>query len=254
MTRLTGRFIKIEPGLVNEGRALGGPAVLTYMALAAHAYGNKRDCRPSLTRLADLTGHDRRTITRALTTLEAAGWIERRKGGGRGTSTIYTLTRRAAETGAHSPLFQDENRGNGAQKQGQRCTKTGASPPPEEDNEEYREEERRARVANADARANIARHPAPSSSSSLPDPDDPADVEAVLLSWEWTDDRLRRVLNDSGFRMQEVVREMAKRRSIWELNNIRVVVRDDGAFLELLKAVERARASLSKRCAAKVAV
>ena len=233
MTRPTGRFIKIEPGLLDEGRALGGPAVLTYMALAAHAYGNKRDCRPSLARLADLTGHDRRTITRALTTLEAAGWIERRKGGGRGTSTTYTLTRRAAE----------------------RCTKTGASPPPEEDNEEDKEEEeRRARVANADARANIARQPAPSSFSFLPDPDDPADVKAVLLSWEWTDDRLRRVLYDSGFRMQDVVREMAKGRSIWELNNIRVVVRDDGAFLELLKAVERARASLSKRGAAKVAV
>ena len=103
MTRLTGRFIKIEPGLVNEGRALGGPAVLTYMALASFAYGNKRDCRPSLATLADLTGHDRRTITRALATLEAAGWIERRKGGGRGTSTTYTLTRRAVETEA-SPL------------------------------------------------------------------------------------------------------------------------------------------------------
>lgn len=104
-------FIRVEPALLREGRVLGGAAVLTYMALASHAYGRKNVCHPSLATLADLTGYDVRTIVRAVATLESAGWIERRKGGGRGASTVYTLLRRDPETGAQMSQFPGRNRG-----------------------------------------------------------------------------------------------------------------------------------------------
>ena len=66
-----------------------------------------------------MTGHDRRTITRALATLERAGWIKRGKGGGRGTTTVYTLTQRGLETGASPPQFPNENRGEPAPRRRQ---------------------------------------------------------------------------------------------------------------------------------------
>ena len=107
-------------------------------------------------------------------------------------------------------------------------------------------------MANADARANIARQPAPSSSSSLPDPDDPADVKAMLCSWpEWDEDRIRGALRGTMYRLFEVVRQIAKGQTIWAIHGNRANPGSPAKeFLELLKAVERARESLRRRIAA----
>ena len=56
------------------------------LALAEHADEEGR-CWPSLSRLAELTDVDRRTVTRGLAELEARGLVERERG--RGTRTFY---------------------------------------------------------------------------------------------------------------------------------------------------------------------
>jgi len=58
------------------------------LALAEHADEDGR-CSPSLTRLAELTEADRRTVTRGLAELEARGLVERERRRGQGTT--YTL-------------------------------------------------------------------------------------------------------------------------------------------------------------------
>jgi len=80
------------------------------LALAEHADGDGR-CSPSLTRLAELTGADRRTVTRGLAELEARGLVERERRRGQGTA--YTLAIGARSTNlipAESPDPRDRGR------------------------------------------------------------------------------------------------------------------------------------------------
>ena len=83
--------------------------------------------------------------------------------------------------------------------------------------------------------------------STVPPENDPEAVRAVVLSKGWDEERLQRVLKDSGYRLYEVVRELARGRPVYELNANRVVSRDSGAFQHLLNAVARARVSLKRR-------
>lgn len=213
---------------------IGNMAFTVYVALSNHAWGTKTECNPSLIRMAEMLGVDKTTICRNLKVLEAAGFIVRaRVAGGRCKRTTYHL-RLPGNSGTSATVSGTETVAQAQGNSGASAPETVAPAPHEEYKEEYKEE--------ADARATP-----PPASTKAPDPDDPADVEEVLLSWEWDGDRLRTVLRESGFRLDGVLGQLRKGRPIWELNDNRVVKRDDGAFLELLKAVERARGSLVTR-------
>ena len=143
-----GRFIKIEPELVREGRALGGPAVLVYMALAAHAFGDKSWCNPSLATIAEETGYDKATVCRALTKLESHGLIRRESTkGGRKQSSRYVLTCRERKLSRSCDSSERETvpRLNGNCRTIDNETVAGVRH--EEDNEESGDAEQIARAA-----------------------------------------------------------------------------------------------------------
>ena len=215
-------YFHVESQFVEQARELGLPATVVYLALCQYVFGKfgqRAECWPSLQSLADDTGFDRSTVTRALKVLEAKGWVGRHRGGGRGRVTRYVLKNRCgsapvppeetgAETGTSWHLKQVPAR---TPKKEKEEDEEGAAPPP-----------------------------------FVPTPEA---IEQVLLSWEeWTQARLNSVLCDSGYRLTEVVCQLFERgQSIWDLNDNRVVVRDRGAFLDLLKAVERAADHLRRR-------
>jgi DNA-binding transcriptional ArsR family regulator len=80
-------------------------------ALYLHA-GPDGSCFPSLTRLEDLTGLDRRTVSRAIVALLGAGIISREKSPGR--ANVYRLTTRggSAPTCGEVGASQTPTRGN----------------------------------------------------------------------------------------------------------------------------------------------
>ena len=73
---------------------------------------------------------------------------------------------------------------------------------------------------------------------------------AVLVSWEWTEERIAEALRGTGYLWREAVLQVAES-NIWKPHDNRL---GDGvplgAFLELLKTIERAQASLKKRAGA----
>ncbi|WP_368857400.1 helix-turn-helix domain-containing protein [Thiolapillus sp.] len=74
-------------GLISQ--ALAAPAKFVLVALAEHVSGEGRECWPSVSRLARMTGCAERTVQRALRTLEAAGLIRVEQRAGR--PALYSL-------------------------------------------------------------------------------------------------------------------------------------------------------------------
>ncbi|WP_419617837.1 helix-turn-helix domain-containing protein [Thiolapillus sp.] len=70
-------------------QALAAPAKFVLVALAEHVSGEGRECWPSVSRLARMTGCAERTVQRALRTLEAAGLIRVEQRAGR--PALYSL-------------------------------------------------------------------------------------------------------------------------------------------------------------------
>ena len=79
------RAVLAEPALTDAQK-------LVAFALAEHMNGGGGSCWPSVETLADEVALTRRPVQRALATLDAAGWIEREIGRGRGHSSQYRAT------------------------------------------------------------------------------------------------------------------------------------------------------------------
>jgi len=122
------------------GQQLRPTPKLVLLALADHA-DERGGCWPSLTRLAEITGLDRRTVTRCLNDLERVELIERdRSSGGANRSTRYRLVVQghcAPTKQRHSApveqgqdtLIKQINRGTVPLQQGREIPETGVSRP-----------------------------------------------------------------------------------------------------------------------------
>lgn len=92
---------------VFESRTLGPTDRLVLLALADHA-GDDGSCYPSIARLCQRTGLGERAVQKALKRLRDAGQITAKIGGGRGNSTLYTITLNPAlETPFYKPSIRN---------------------------------------------------------------------------------------------------------------------------------------------------
>ena len=71
-------------------QALAAPAKPVLVALAEHVSGEGRECWPSVSRLARMTGYAERTVRRALRALESAGLVRVEQRAGR--PALYSLS------------------------------------------------------------------------------------------------------------------------------------------------------------------
>ena len=85
-------------------RGISSTAKLVLLALADCVNSHSAICRPSITRISEMTGLSRRTIFNALNALESADLIERDSGNtGRATRYALNLNTRAAPAPTHAP-------------------------------------------------------------------------------------------------------------------------------------------------------
>ena len=61
------------------------------VALANHCDDDGRSCFPSVERVARMVRRSQRTVERSIAALEAGGWIQVERGGGRGVFSSYTI-------------------------------------------------------------------------------------------------------------------------------------------------------------------
>ena len=88
---------------VFESLTLGPTDRLVLLALADHA-GEDGTCYPSIARLCQRTGLGERAVQVSIKRLKEAGQLTAKMGGGRGNSTLYTITiNPAAETPFKKP-------------------------------------------------------------------------------------------------------------------------------------------------------
>ena len=92
---------------VFESLTLGPTDRLVLLSLADHA-GEDGTCYPSIARLCQRTGLGERAVQQALKRLREAGKLTAKMGGGRGNSTLYTITLNTAlETPFEKPRFRN---------------------------------------------------------------------------------------------------------------------------------------------------
>ncbi len=91
-----------------------GTSAQVYLAIAMHL-DEEATAYPGVSRLADLTGLDSRTVERAICRLVQIGAIEVLKaGGGRSRSNLYRLAGRCENPGNHAGESKAKNPGSGA--------------------------------------------------------------------------------------------------------------------------------------------
>src|SRR5829696_2537936 len=130
---------------------LGDGEFRTLMLLAHHANEQTGRCFPSVARLAEETGTDRRTVQRRLRALEQHGHLERiaHQEGGRGYATDYRLRLKGGTTAALLPLNSDtpvalsesQRAAPVTERAAIRALKGGASAAPTEKNRERTEKQ-----------------------------------------------------------------------------------------------------------------
>lgn len=92
---------------VFESLTLGPTDRLVLLALADHA-GEDGTCYPSIARLCQRTGLGERAVQSAIKRLRDGGSLTMKQGGGRGNSTLYSITiNPAPETPFEKPRFRN---------------------------------------------------------------------------------------------------------------------------------------------------
>ena len=225
-----------DNGLLMRGlqrlTAAGKPQVFVlYTALVVRAMG-KGHCWPSDELLMGETGASRRTIERWRAILVTVGLITTQDRGASGL--FYVLT----DTSVHYPATSGGMAESRHIRRDYPATSGGIIPPHlAAPLEKKRSEEEEGGTA-----------PSPSQNRNR-NPEDPAAVLAVLLSWDWTEDQIAGALWSTGYKLDEAVRHVHKA-GIWKPYNNRTNTGSTAEeFKKLLMAVERAQKSLNKRSA-----
>jgi len=69
-----GSWLQLDKGAAERAHEVGAVSFTVYVLLARHLDA-RRECFPSVLRLAEMSGYHRGTVLRALERLESAGWI-----------------------------------------------------------------------------------------------------------------------------------------------------------------------------------
>lgn len=128
----------IDSGALATAKLTRAEAV-TFIALSAHV-GQDYQARPALTRLAALTGADRRTVQRAIAGLRDKGLLTVERGGGRGNSNVYRLAGNpgagdgvsSGKGGVGAAVSTQKGRHRRAKRAAQARIKGGKAMPPEQ--------------------------------------------------------------------------------------------------------------------------
>ena len=246
--RWSPRFGCIPMSWAPKLRKLGGNAYAVAHVLWAYNWGKTNKVHPgpaNITRYTEIA--DSRNQTRVLRRMEAEGLLRLHAPEGQGSNPDIAalsielfndptpVTSDGGSAGVEAALTPVT---------GDHLTPVTGDPLPPSPVTPRRKESRREEEESG--------APSPSSTSRTADPADPADpadVRAVLLRWEWTDERIDGALWHTGYRWKDAVADVAKR-GIWKPYENRVGG-DAEKFLELLKAVERAQKWLQNRAGAK---